>query len=80
MGEILALALAYPWNFVLYAVTELVVDIMVPSAVKDAKAFSKEAFASNLVTNAEEVRVAKLQNIIGIAVSTAGCKNVWQWA
>lgn len=60
----------------LCVVTELVEDTTEPSAVKDAKVSSNVVFANNLVTNVEEVKVAKSLSTTGIVVSTAGCKSV----
>lgn len=62
-----------------FVVTEQVVDITGQLAVKVAKAFSKEVFVNNLVTNVEAVKAAKSQNTIETDVNTVGYKNVWQW-
>ena len=53
---------------------------MAPSVVRVAKAFSRGLFASSWVINAVAIRTAKSPSTTATAVSTAVCKNVWQWA
>ena len=53
---------------------------MAPSVVRVAKAFSRGLFASSWVINAVATRTAKSPSTTATAVSTAACKNVWQWA